>query len=84
MRVAMSVLLTAAAVSTLPACNKKQAQPQEQNIAIGEDGLSNGMPANADIEELPPDESSGTSANELQTGDDNPDVNDLNGSANSY
>jgi hypothetical protein len=42
------------------------------------------MPANADIEELPPDESSGTSSNELETGEDNPDVNDLNASANSY
>ena len=82
MRVALTLLL--AATVALPGCHKQQPQAQqEQNIAI-EDDLSNGMPANADIEELPPDESSGTSANELETGDDNPDVNDLNASANSY
>ena len=83
MRVALKLFV--AAVMMLPACHKQQPQAQqEQNIAIDEDGLSNGMPANADIEELPPDESSGTSSNELETGEDNPDVNDLNASANSY
>ena len=85
MRVATFALVLAAAALSLPACHKQQqAQPQDQNIAIDEDGMSNGIPANADIEELPPDESSGTSSNELATGDDNPDVNDLNASANSY
>jgi uncharacterized lipoprotein len=85
MRDAIKPVLLAAAVLALAACHKQQPQAQqEQNIAIDEDGLSNGMPANADIEELPPDESSGTSSNELETGEDNPDVNDLNASANSY
>ena len=36
--------------------------------------------ANAEIETLPPDESSGTSNGELSKGDDNPDVNDLGNS----
>ena len=40
--------------------------------------------ANADVETLPPDESSETPSNELVNGSDNPDVNDLNASANSY
>jgi hypothetical protein len=84
MRSAQKLLIPAAALLALAACHKQQPQAQEQNIAIDEDGLSNGIPANADIEELPPDESSGTSSNELQTGDDNPDVNDLNASANAY
>lgn len=88
MRLALTILLTAAIVA-VPACHKQQAQPQEQeqeqeqNIAIDEDGMSNGgLPANAEIEQLPPDESSGTSSTELQSGEDNPDVNDLNASGN--
>jgi len=82
MRVAFIALLTTAALA-LPACHKQQAQSQEQNIAIDEDGMSNGgLPANAEIEQLPPDESSGTSSTELQSGQDNPDVNDLNASGN--
>ena len=82
MRLALTILLTAAIVAG-PACHKQQAQPQEQNIAIDEDGMSNGgLPANAEIEQLPPDESSGTSSTELQSGEDNPDVNDLNASGN--
>ena len=83
MRVPTTAFMLAAAFLALPACHKQQQAPQDQNIAIDEDGMSNGIPANADIEELPPDESSGTSSNELATGDDNPDVNDLNASANS-
>jgi hypothetical protein len=43
-----------------------------------EDNLStSGADANADIETLPPDESSTTSNGELNQGDDNPDVNDV-------
>jgi hypothetical protein len=44
------------------------------NLAEGQ------LPANADIETLPPDESSGTSSGELNSGEDNPDVNDLSNS----
>lgn len=60
----------------LTACSK---QPSDQNIVV-----DNGIPANADIETLPPDESSATPSNELVNGDDNPDVSDLNASSNQY
>ena len=51
------------------ACNKSQT-PQEQNITIADNNM-----AGADIETLPPDESSGTPSNQLVNGNDNPDVN---------
>ena len=54
-------------------------QQEDQNIVI-----TNEMPANAEIEALPPDESSGTTSNELANGEDNPDVNDLDASSNGY
>jgi hypothetical protein len=44
-------------------------------MSIDDDVVNGGMPANADIEALPPDESSGTPTNELASGEDNPDVN---------
>ena len=71
MRAASIALLVIAAALAAAGCSKPQ-QP-EQNIVI-----DNGVDANADIETLPPDESSGTSSNELSTGNDNPGVNDLN------
>jgi len=43
----------------------------EGNLATGQ------IPDNAQIEMLPPDESSVTSSGELNSGDDNPDVNDV-------
>ena len=46
----------------------------EGNLADGQ------IPSNAKIETLPPDESSVTSSGELNSGDDNPDVNDLGNS----
>ena len=52
------------------ACNKST-PPQEQNITIAD----NSTLANADVETLPPDESSGTPSNQLVNGADNPDVN---------
>jgi hypothetical protein len=36
------------------------------------------------VETLPPDESSTTPSNQLVNGADNPDVNDLDGSSNTY
>jgi hypothetical protein len=84
MRVALNIVLAAATLLGAPACHKQQAKPADQNIGIDEDGLNNGVAGNADIEELPPDESSGTSSNELQSGADNPDVNEANAPANSY
>ena len=44
----------------------------------------NQVAGNADIETLPPDESSATPTNQLQNGFDNPDVNDVGNSGNSY
>jgi hypothetical protein len=75
MRVATRTLLLAGAALAVAACQKNQS---EQNIAI--DNLA----ANADIEALPPDESSATPSNELVNGADNADVSDLNASSNSY
>jgi hypothetical protein len=58
------------------ACHKAQPQ-QNQEIAVDENLSASGLPDNADIETLPPDESSVASNGELASGDDNPDVNDL-------
>lgn len=70
-------LVALAGVMALAACHPKAQQSHEQNVLID----SGNIPANADIEELPADESSGTSSTELENGDDNPDVNaDLNNS----
>jgi hypothetical protein len=77
MRAASMTLLVVGAASAAAGCGK--AQQPEQNIVI-----DNGIDANADIETLPPDESSGTPSNELANGSDNPEVNDLNASSNSY
>ena len=44
--------------------------------------MNNEVAANADIEALPADESSATPTDQLESGDDNADVNDL-GNANS-
>ena len=76
---AKTLILIIGAAAAVAGC-KKQSQPQvaqnddmslESNLASGQ------VPPNAEIETLPPDESSGTSTGELNTGDDNPDVNDL-------
>jgi hypothetical protein len=75
MRAAVKTLLIAMGALAMAACQKNQS---EQNIAI--DNLA----ANADVEALPPDESSETPSNELVNGADNPEVNDLNASSNSY
>jgi len=63
----------------LGACGKqKQAQTgQNDDMSLEANVASGQLPPNADIETLPPDESSGTSSGELNAGDDNPDVNDL-------
>lgn len=63
-----------AAACALAACGKKAEAP-EQNVIVD----NGNIPANADIEALPADESSGTSTEELVNGADNPDVNgDIN------
>ena len=62
---------------TLGACGQKTAEQASNQDISAEENLVAGLPANADIETLPPDESSGTSPAELNAGEDNPDVNDL-------
>jgi hypothetical protein len=68
------LLIAGGALAALDACKEQS----DQNIAV------DNIAANADIETLPPDESSETSSNELINGTDNADVGDLNASANSY
>lgn len=72
------LIVAALAAGALAACNQSK-PPPEQNIVI-----DNEVDANAEIETLPADESSTVPSNQLVNGDDNPDVNDLDGSANSY
>jgi hypothetical protein len=76
MRVLTLTVLLIGVAAAVPACKQNQA---DQNIAI-----TNNIPDNADIEALPPDESSETPANELATGADNADVSDLNTANNTY
>lgn len=78
----MRFVLLTGAVCALAGCHKQQAQQQNQDIAVGVP-MTNETMANADIETLPPDESSATPSNQLESGSDNPDVNDLNASGNS-
>jgi hypothetical protein len=68
MRPAIRLLIFAGLVSAA-ACNK-QPQPQNQDVAI------TNVPAGAEVEALPADESSGTPSNQLVNGNDNPDVNE--------
>jgi hypothetical protein len=76
MRASRLTMLLIGIASAVTGCRNNQA---EQNIAI-----SDNMPANADIDVLPPDESSETPPNELANGTDNADVADLNNSGNAY
>lgn len=77
MRAALKLLVVAAMVGASAACHKTQQKPPDQNVMSMEDDLMNGgTPENADVETLPPDESSGTPSNELANGADNPDVNE--------
>ena len=65
--------------AALAACHKAQPQ-QNQAMTIDDNVVASELPDNADIETLPPDESSVTSNGELVKGDDNPDVNELGNS----
>ena len=76
MRTGIVMLLLVGTALSVAACQKNQ--PSE-NITI-----TDNIPANADIEALPPDESAGTPTDQLENGSDNADVTDLNASANSY
>ena len=81
MRNAASILIVTLGLLSAAACNKQPAgQATSQDMSV-EGNLAYGqIPANAEIETLPPDESSATSSGELNSGDDNPDVNDLDNS----
>jgi hypothetical protein len=76
MRNAASILTIALAAVAITGCHKQQAQ-QNQDMTIDDNVAASGLPANAEIETLPPDESSTTPSNQLQNGYDTPEVNDL-------
>ena len=76
MRNAAKILTLFVGAAALMGCSKSttndaasQDMSVEGNIASGQ------IPDNAVVETLPPDESSVTSSGELNSGDDNPDVN---------
>jgi hypothetical protein len=77
MRAALKLLIIAGAAAAVAGCQKQP--PQDQNIVITDE-----IPANADIEALPPDESTETPSDQLENGSDNANVSDLNAPANSY
>lgn len=78
MRAALKLLIFTAA---LAACHRQQPQaPQNQDMSIDENLAAGQLPPNAQIETLPPDESSVTSNGELVQGEDNPDVNSVGNS----
>jgi hypothetical protein len=79
MRNAARILILGLAAAALAACQQKQ-PAANQDMSV-ESNLAHGqIPPNAEIETLPPDESSATSTDELNAGDDNPDVNNLDNS----
>ena len=78
MRNALKVLTSLTALAALGACTKQEPQT-DQNVVVDINSVSPN-----EIEALPPDESSETPSNELENGADNPDVNDLDASGNSY
>jgi hypothetical protein len=65
-------------IVALASCHKEQPRaPLNDTMAVDENVAAGALPPDADIETLPPDESSVTSNGELAAGDDDPDVNDL-------
>jgi len=76
MRNANKHLILLVAAAALAACSKPG---NDNNVAID---INNAAPG--DIEQLPPDESSETSSNELVNGADNADGNRLDNAGNGY
>ena len=76
---AAKILILGIGAAALAACNKAQPANDAANQDLSIDGnvAAWQLPENAEIETLPPDESSEASNGELATGQDNPDVNDL-------
>lgn len=64
------LIFFAVVAAMIAACSKQPAT--DQNVLI-----DTNVPADADVEALPPDESSGTPSDQLANGDDNADVGDL-------
>ena len=79
MRNAAKFLTLFIGAAALAACNKAATNEAAANQDLSVEGnlAYGGIPDNAEIETLPPDESSTTSSGELNSGDDNPDVNDI-------
>jgi len=77
MRSAARILIVALAAAAFAACQKQQPTRQNQDIAIDDNLAAGQLPANTEIETLPADESSTTPSNQLQKGDDSPDLNDV-------
>jgi hypothetical protein len=69
-------------LAAVAGCHKQAPKnsADNQDIAIEDNLTTSSVPDNAQIETLPQDESSATPSNQLQTGYDNPDVNDLGNS----
>jgi len=74
MRDASKLMLILTVAAGLAACNKPA---NENNVVVDNDAATP-----ADVEALPPDESSATPSNELANGEDNADVNDVNAATN--
>ena len=77
MRNAARILIVAFGATALAACSKQPSHNEAAGQEMSIDGnLAQGqIPPNAEIETLPPDESSVDTNGELVAGDDNPDVN---------
>lgn len=76
MRAATKTLMLVGLAAAVAGCQENRA---EENVAID---INNAAPG--DIEALPADESSATSSDELVTGAQNADVNEVNVSGNGY
>ena len=72
---ASKLILTLAVAGALAACNKPA--NENNNVVVDNDAATP-----ADVEALPPDESSATPSNELVNGSDNADVNVVNAATN--
>ena len=84
MRNAKTIMTLATVGLAFAACHKQSQQAAaDQNLSIDSGVPSNEVLANADIETLPADESCATPSNQLQSGYDNPDVNDVGDQSNS-
>jgi hypothetical protein len=70
--------MVAGAVVAVGGCSRgEQNNATTQDMSIDDNLTSSGADTNAQIETLPPDESSTTSSGELNDGDDGADVNGL-------